>query len=87
MFYTVLERVDRDYRNASTNSSVKFSANDQMYKELDGVAMGSLLGPTLANIFVGSKEAVLLEKMSRPLFYCMYVDDCFPIFKTKDESI
>ena len=48
--------------------------------------MGSPLGPTLANIFVGSQEAVLLEKMSRPLFYCGYVDDCFAVFKTKDES-
>ena len=50
-------------------SSVMFSANGQMYKQLDGVAMGSPLRATLANIFVGSQEAVLLEKTSRPLFY------------------
>ena len=63
-----------------------FSANGQMYKQLDGVAMGSPLRATLANIFVGSQEAVLLEKTSRPLFYWRYVDDCFAVFKTKDES-
>ena len=49
-------------------SSVEFSANGQMYKQLDGVAIGSPLWPTLANIFLGYREAVLLEKMSRPLF-------------------
>ena len=57
-----------------------------MYQQLDGVAIGSPLETTLANIFVGSREAVLLEKMSKPLFYCRYVDDCFAVFKTKDES-
>ena len=30
---------------------VEFSFNNQMYKQLDGVAIGSPLGPALANIF------------------------------------
>ena len=65
---------------------VELSANKQMYKQLVGVAMGSLLGPTITNIFVGSREALLLGKTSRPLFQCKYVDDCFVIFKTEDEN-
>lgn len=36
--------------------SIEFSFNDIMYKQIDGVAMGSLLGPALANIFVGYHE-------------------------------
>ena len=27
--------------------------NDKLYKQIDGVTMGSLLGPTLANFFQG----------------------------------
>ena len=34
-------------------TSVEFSFNNKMYKQMDGVAMGSPLGPALANIFVG----------------------------------
>ena len=33
--------------------SVEFSFNNVMYKQTDGVAMGSPLDPALANIFVG----------------------------------
>ena len=36
----------------SATSSVEFSFNNTMYKQTDGVAMGSPLGPDLANIFV-----------------------------------
>ena len=34
-------------------SGVEFSFNDIMYRQVNGVAMGSPLGPALANIFVG----------------------------------
>ena len=40
----------------SATSGVEFSFNDIMYKQTDGVAMGSPLGPALANIFVGYYE-------------------------------
>ena len=33
-------------------TSVKFSFNNKMYKQIDGVAMGSPFGPALAKIFV-----------------------------------
>ena len=37
----------------SATSSVEFSFNNTMYKQTDGVAMGSPLGPALAIVFVG----------------------------------
>ena len=51
----------------------------------DGVAMGSLLGPTLANTFLCFYDRKLLEKCSvdfKPVFYRIYVNDIFDLFKS-----
>ena len=56
-----------------------------MYQQVDVVAMGSPLGPALANIFVGFYESKLFEKISRPLYYCRYVDGTLAIFENASE--
>ena len=60
--------------------AVEFSFNNQMYKQLDGVAMGSPLGPELANIFVGFHESRLFDNTVKPGVYFRIVDDTFAIF-------
>ena len=57
--------------------------NGSYYQQIDGVAMGSPLGPTLANIFLGYYEQKWLADCPtafKPSFYKRYVDDIFLLF-------
>ena len=69
-----------------TTSSVESSFNNIMYRQIDGVAMGSSLGPTLANIFVGFCEASSFTKIDYSLMYYRYVDDTFCLFENEKDA-
>ena len=63
-----------------------FMFDQQLYKQVDGVAMGSPLGPLLANIFMCHAESKWLEDCPehfRPLLYRRYVDDILLVFRTE----
>ena len=47
-----------------------FLYNEKVYKQIDGIAMGSLLVPVLANWFITSKENSQLKSTNKtkPLF-------------------
>ena len=64
-----------------------FLFNDVLYKQKDGVAMGSPLGPTMANVFLSFYEVKWLEQCPnefKPVFYRRYVDDIFVLFKSAE---
>ena len=56
-----------------------------MFRQIDGVAMDSTVGPTLANIFVGYHEYKLFASNSKAFLYQRYVDDIFSIFTTETQ--
>ena len=59
-----------------------------IYDQIDGVAMGSPLGPVLANIFMCHLETSALDNFSgiKPLFYKRYVDDTFLVFHNQTDT-
>ena len=67
-------------------TSVKFRINNIMYRQVDGISMGSVLGPTMAGIFVGFHEVDLFSKYMVPDVYFHYVDNTFCIFDNETEA-
>ena len=79
------------FRNLLTVATKKsfFMFNNKFYKQIDGVAMGSPLGPALANIFMCSFENKWLKDCPhslKPVFYRRYVDDIFVLFSSLDQA-
>ena len=74
--------------NIATKESF-FMFNIKYYKQVDSVAMGSPLGPALANIFMCSFENKWLRDCHnnfKPVFYRRYVDDIFALFSSPDHA-
>ena len=67
-----------DLLRAATNRQL-FQFNGSLFEQTDGVAMGSPLGPLLANVFMCSIEEKLEKNGSLPSFYRRYMDDTITI--------
>ena len=67
-------------------TEVEFRFDGVMYRQMDGMAMGSPLGPVLANIFMGFWEANLPDERW-PLFYNRFVNDTFSVFDSEVDSV
>lgn len=67
--------------------NVQFSFNEKLFRQTDGVAMGSPLGPILANIFLGYVEKYCLNHSFhsapyKPIQFFRFVDDTFALFSS-----
>ena len=65
----------------------KFTFDGKIYKQIDRVAMGSPLGPTLANSFLCFHEQIWLDKCPdelKTVYYRRCVDDIFILFRSPD---
>ena len=70
----------------STNTSFEITGCESAMKQTDGVAMGSPLGPALANIFVGYYEEMLFSEIRKPSIYFRYADHTFSCFNHEAEA-
>ena len=71
----------------TATSESSFIFDFLLYKQIDGVAMGSPLGPTLANAFLCHYEKEWLDNCPshfKPIVYRRYVDDIFVLFSSKE---
>ena len=69
----------------TVTSSVEFSFNNIMHRQIDDVTMDSPLGPFHANILVGYYKALLFKRVNKPFMYYRYVDDTFAAFNDEEE--
>ena len=62
--------------------NVHFSFNNEIYIQIDGVAMGSPLGPVIANIFMVELKTTLVSKLEDHVQkWRRFVDDTFSYVK------
>ena len=64
--------------------------NGQLFDQIDGVAMGSSLGPSLAKIFIRHLEKRYLANCPselKPVLYRRYGYDTYCLFRDRDHVI
>ena len=80
------EDLKKLFQFATSKSHFLFDGN--YYDQVDGVAMGSPLGPVLANLFMAYHEKDWIEEYpsSSISFYKRYVDDIFCLVESETEA-
>ena len=69
-----------------SEGKVQYSLLEVLYKQVDGVAMGSPLGPLMANAFMCNIEEQLTNQNKMPNFYKRYVDNTLSIMPMFNSS-
>jgi uncharacterized protein (DUF1778 family) len=82
---SIPKKVLLDLLRICTSESPFRTPDNKIYHQINGVAMGSPLGPTLAEFYMCELEnRVLSDSSIRPELYCRYVDDIFVVVRDED---
>ena len=79
-YKSAIKEILNDHTKVLATKESIFMFNNKFCKQIDGVTMGSPLGPTLANIFMCSFKNKWLQDCPhglKPVFYRRHVDDIF----------
>jgi hypothetical protein len=65
-----------------------FTFNNKLFKQIDGVSMGSRLGPIIANIFMDYFECQHMNELTKlgVKLWLRYVDDTFVVINNKNQA-
>ena len=73
---------NKELKHCLCTKNVHFSFDNDIYIQIDGVAMGSHLGPVIANIFMVERQTSLVPKLEDHLQkWRRFVDDTFAYVK------
>ena len=78
---TDISRTDMKQLLLICTKDVHFTFNNEIYKQKDGVAMGSPLGPVLAGIFMVELERKVVPTIVEVKLWKRYVDDTIAVVK------
>ena len=84
-FFNDLDRSEFQKLLSLSVMNCHFIFNGRLYQQVDGMAMGSPLGPLFANVFMSFHEQIWLQNCPssfKPVLYRRYVDDCFLLFRS-----
>ena len=82
---TKLKREELKHLLELCTKEMHFTFNGETYKQVDGVAMGSPLGPVLANVFMVELETKLVPTLNDKIaLWQRYVDDTFTFIKNEE---
>ncbi|CAF1562230.1 unnamed protein product [Adineta ricciae] len=81
-------RYEMKYLLETSTKETEFIFNNKIYSQINGIAMGSPLGPLFADIYVNYLEERLWPRLKRNglLYWRRYVDDTFAIVE-KDANV
>ena len=76
----------KELLNVCTKEAPFRCPKGNLYVQVEGVAMGSPLGPVFANFYMGKLEKTLFSNSNiKPSIYARYVDDIFVQVKNEEE--
>ena len=79
---TKLKKDDMKKLLETCTKEMHFSFNGEIFRQVDGVAMGSPLGPVIANIFMVELEKSLVPQLEGTVdLWYRYVDDTFTFIR------